>query len=315
MNLGRLDEAADKYQEAIEKDEEAKRFRDVAVGKVQLATVRLLQKNYAEAISAYRAALMVFETYNEPKSIAKIWHQIGIVHQAAGDYEAAETAYRRSLEISTQNNDRAGQARSLGQLGNLYDDNLNRPEEAVNFYRQAADIYTQIGDLANEGRARNNIAKTLHKLKRYDEARAEVIRAIECKQNLGHAGTVWNAFKILNQIEEEDGNHAAARAAWAQARDAYLAYRRQGGYAQFGGGRLVEHVLGLISPEKANEIQLLFDQLANDSEVGESLKQLIQAMITILNGSRDKALGDGPALDYDDAAEVLFLIERLGENR
>jgi hypothetical protein len=35
-------------------------------------------------------------------------------------------------------------------------------------------------------------------------------------------------------------------------------------------------------------------------------------MIKILNGSRDKALGDDPALYYGDAAEVLFLIERLG---
>ena len=30
-------------------------------------------------------------------------------------------------------------------LGNLYDDKLNRPEEAVTFYRQAADIYVDIG--------------------------------------------------------------------------------------------------------------------------------------------------------------------------
>jgi hypothetical protein len=34
-------------------------------------------------------------------------------------------------------------------------------------------------------------------------------------------------------------------------------------------------------------------------------------MKAILNGSRDLALADDPALDYGDAAEVLFLIERL----
>ena len=36
-----------------------------------------------------------------------------MVHQEAGHYEEAETAYRRSLEIKTQNNNRAGQATSL----------------------------------------------------------------------------------------------------------------------------------------------------------------------------------------------------------
>ena len=35
-------------------------------------------------------------------------------------------------------------------------------------------------------------------------------------------------------------------------------------------------------------------------------------MVTILNGSRDPALADDPALYYRDAAEVLFFIERLG---
>jgi hypothetical protein len=38
----------------------------------------------------------------------------------------------------------------------------------------------------------------------------------------------------------------------------------------------------------------------------------IRAVVTILNGSRDPALADDPALHYGDAAEVLFLLERLG---
>jgi hypothetical protein len=35
-------------------------------------------------------------------------------------------------------------------------------------------------------------------------------------------------------------------------------------------------------------------------------------MAAIFNGSRDPALADDPALTYTDAAEILFLIERLG---
>jgi len=34
-------------------------------------------------------------------------------------------------------------------------------------------------------------------------------------------------------------------------------------------------------------------------------------MVDILNGAHDPALADDPALDYADAAEVLFLIHRL----
>ena len=235
-----------------------------------------------------------------------------MVHQEAGDYESAEAAYRRSLEIKSQNDDRARQASSLNQLGQLYFYELKRLEEAVVFYRQAADIAAKIGDLRWEGVYRNNIAKALTPLKYYTEAREEILRAIECKSQFGHVAEPWAAFELLRQIEEATGDPTAARAAWAQARDAYLAYRRQGGYAQGGHAKLVEHVVGLVSQQKIGEIQSLFNQLANDPSADDSIKSLMQTIITILNGSRDKALGDDSALYYADAAEVLFLIERLG---
>ncbi len=163
-NLGRLDEAAETYEEAIERDEKRKSFRDVAVGKIQLATVMLLQSKYAEAVAGYEEARAIFEQQNEPATIATCWHQIGMVHQEAGHHDEAEAAYRQSLEIETRINNRAGQASSLTQLGNLYADKLNRLEEAVIFYRQAADIDVVLKDLNNEGVDRNNIARTLLKL-------------------------------------------------------------------------------------------------------------------------------------------------------
>ena len=181
----------------------------------------------------------------------------------------------------------------------------------MTFYRQAADIYTEQGDLRYEDVARNNIVDTLRKLQRYNEARGEIRRAIECKQQFGHAATPWTSFAILHDIETATGNPAAARAAWQQARQAYLVYRQQGGYAQAYGGKLVDQVLGLLAQQKSNEVQALFEQLTSDPDTSDSTKQLIQAMVAILNGSRDPALADDPALDYADAAEVLFLLHRL----
>ncbi|MBW4484348.1 MAG: tetratricopeptide repeat protein [Tildeniella torsiva UHER 1998/13D] len=314
-DLGRLEDAAAKYEDAIAQSENLEDFRQVAVGKGQLAGVRRMQKRYEEAIAAYAAARTLFEQQNEPQSVAVIWHLTGMVYQNAGQYAAAEAAYRQSLELKIRTQMTAnGPASTLTQLGNLYDDCLNRPEDAVTFYRQAADIFVEQGDLRYEGVARNNIASTLCKLQRYDEARGEIRRAIECKQQFGHAATPWTSFDILHDIETATGNPAAARAAWQQARDAYLAYRQQGGYAQFGGGELVDHVLGLLAQQQVDDMQSLCNellQLADQSNTSDSLKQLIQAMVAILNGSRDPALADDPALDYDDAAEVLFLIERL----
>lgn len=311
-SLGRLDEAAEKYEERIKRGEKLKDYRGVAVGKGQLATVRMYQKKYTEALAEYQGALAIFEKQDEPASVAAMWHGIGWAHNENGNHEQAEGAYRRALTIETTNKNKKGQAKVLNELGNLYDNELNRPEEAVVFYRQAADICVELGNMRHEGVTRNNIAGTLRKLKRYDEARAEIMRAIECANQIGLASKPWKSFDILHEIEEATGDPTAARAALAQARDAYLAYRRQGGYAAQGHSQVVEHVVSLISQQKIEEIQKLFTQWAGEENTTDALRALMNAIVTILNGSRDKALGDDPALDYADAAEVLFLIERLG---
>ncbi len=161
-----------------------------------------------------------------------------MVYQEAGQPEAAEDAYRKSLAIKVRLGDVAGQASTLVQLGNLYDDVLDRPEEAAAFYRQAADKYVEIGDVAKEGSARNNLADTLRKLRRLDEARQEIRRAIECKAQFGHASEPWKTWAILADIETDAGNPAAAAEAKRKAIACYLAYRRDGGENHDADGRI-----------------------------------------------------------------------------
>ena len=163
----------------------------VAVGKGQLGTVRMQQRRYPEALAAYAEARERFTQLDELGSVAVFWHQTGIVYQAAGQPEAAEDAYRKSLAITVRLGDVAGQANTLSQLGNLYVGVLDRPEEAAAFYRQAVDKYVEIRDVAREGVARNNLGNTLRKLRRLDEARQEIRRTIECDAQFGHAAEPW----------------------------------------------------------------------------------------------------------------------------
>jgi len=183
--LGRLGEAASAYIEAIAQDEKRNDKRSVAVGKVQLANVRMLQRDYAEALTLYAEARTLFEALNEPRSVATIWHQIGIVHRYNGSLEPAEHAYRQSLALEVQSHNLAGEANSLLELGNLYDD-MGHLEEAETFSRQAAAKFVSLRDLLGEGRAHNNLAATLIKLKHYDDARCELHRALECNKPFGH---------------------------------------------------------------------------------------------------------------------------------
>lgn len=312
--LGRLDEAAAAYEENIRRAEQLDDARQVAVGKGQLGTVRLQQGSYPEALAAYAEARERFTQLDEPGSVAVSWHQTGVVYQEAGQPEAAEDAYRKSLAIAVRLGNVAGQASTLVQLGNLYDDVLDRPEEAAAFCRQAADKYVEMRDAANEGRARNNLAATLRKLRRLDEARQEIRRAIECHAQFGHASEPWTSWAILAGIETDGGNAAAAAEAKGKAMASYLAYRRDGGENHFPQGRIALAVTqSLRAGNPAEAASLLQPQAARLEAAG--FGGFIRALQAIVAGSRDRTLADAPDLHYTMAAEILFLIERLEKPR
>jgi tetratricopeptide (TPR) repeat protein len=310
LDLGRYDPAAAAYEEAIRRGEQQGDLRGVAVSKGQLATVRRRQQRYGEALEAYKEARDTFSRLNEPGSVAIVWHQIGIVYQEAGQPEAAEEAYNQSLAIEVRIGNLAGQASTLGQLGNLYVDVLQRPEEAVAFYRRAAEIDREIGDLAKEGISQNNLARSFLKLQRFGEARLSIRRAIECDEPFGHAAEPWKTWANLADIETADGSSAAAADARHQAINAFLAYRRDGGENQSRSGRLALAIREALANGDPAETASLLQQLAADPQAA-SLLPFLTALQAITAGSRERSLAEDPGLTYDQAAEVLLLIEGL----
>jgi tetratricopeptide (TPR) repeat protein len=308
--LGRLDEAAAAYEEGIRRAEALGAARQVAACKGQLGTVRLLQGRIDEALAAYAEARARFEALGEPGSVAVVWHQTGMALQEASRGEAAEDAYRQSLAIEVRLGNRAGQASTLGQLGNLYADVLDRPEDAVALYRQAAEAYQAIGDLANEGRSRSNLAITLRRLQRLDEARRELTRAIECDARFGHAAEPWKTWDVLARLETAAGNPDAARAARAKARAAFLAYRRDDGENHWPSGRLALAVGELLANGQADAAEAELRELAARPDWSEG-GPFLACLTAIAQGRRDPALAETAGLRYDQAAELLLLLERL----
>ena len=178
------------------------------------------------------------------------------------------------------------------------------------FYRRAAEIYGEIGDTMGEGRQWNNLAATFRKLQRLEEARQAIRRAIECKAPFGHAALPWTSWALLANIETAAGNSAAAADARHQALGAFLAYRRDGGENQSGSGRLALAVRQALASDDPAEATSLLQQLAADPQAA-SLLPFLTALQTIAAGSRDRSLAEDPGLSYDQAAEVLLLIEAL----
>jgi tetratricopeptide (TPR) repeat protein len=308
--LGRFESAAEAYQEAIRREGMDDR-RGAAVDKTQLATVRLLQRRYDEALKSYEEARDTFQALGEPRSVATVWHQIGRVYQEAGQLEASEQAFRQSLAIKVRENNLPGQASTLNQLGNLYS-LMDRDEEAVTFLKQAAEIYVKSGDLAAEGTARYNLASTLLNLARYEEARQELQRAIECDKPYGHAAQPWKTWATLQELEQATGHPEDAHAPRNHAIETYLAYRRAGGDSQSNQFPLFSLVVQAVLENTQDQaVQELNDLLEPDDPA--TFTALIRQLQAILAGNRDPNLAADPELDYKNAVELRLLLDTLNQ--
>jgi len=315
--LGQLEAAAVTCIAAIGRSEKLADTRQVALGKLQLSTIRKDQRRYADALQGYREALQLFQQLDEPTTLSAIWHQIGMVHHEIGDYPQAEQAYRQSLAIKSQQDGNYVRERSsLHQLGNLYKD-WNRPEQAVSFYRQAIYLCVQLGDLRGENFARSNLANTLIQLGRYDEARHELQRAIECQQTFGYGVQPWKTWGILHDLEHANGNLQAAQTARQQAKQIFLAYRRGGGENHQDGAGLCLAVGQAIQQGNTSEVKQVVEQYLQIPEIEEAEfakhKKFFHKLQAILAGERDLALAEDEELHYQYAVELVLLLEALQE--
>ncbi|NQU21273.1 MAG: tetratricopeptide repeat protein [Candidatus Nealsonbacteria bacterium] len=309
-DLGRFDDAVQAYEEAIQRSESLDDRRSVAVIRGQLGSVRRRQGRFADALAVCHEARATFEALGEPGSVATFWYQIGIVYQDARQFKEAEQAYRQSLAIKVQQKDGAGEASTLNQLGELYR-LMGRFDDAVNFYRQAAEKLVAFHHMAREGLVRSNAAIALIELDRHAEARRELERAIECKEPYGHAVEPWKTWSILYDLERAEGNPQAARKARQKAIQAFLDYRRAGGENHEDGGRLSAMIGQAIAQNQTQQAEAMLSQLTQRPDLPDYAKALIPKLHAILTGSRDAALADDPKLEYDDAAELLLLLEQL----
>lgn len=310
--MGRLDKAVEIYLQSIDLNEKLGYKLGVAVNKGRLATVHVLQKNYPAALAAYQDAIDLFSQLNEPKFIASCWHGFGSVYMDMRDYKLAEHSFRESIKIDNEFGNKANETISLNALGNLYY-YLGQLDQAATLYRQAVDNAAQLGNKHDKGLYRSNLSISLNQLQRYDEARNECLQAIECKRGFGHSVQLWETWEILHQIEQACNNPTAAHAAKQQAIIAFLIYRRDGG-ENMDRPQITELCQKVLLAIHENQTEQLIKDLSgfeNLKESDDTLKPVIPKLVAVLQGQRDIALANDPELNYNDAAELLLLLEAL----
>ena len=142
---------------------------------------------------------------------ARVWLYLGTARSRMGDKKKAESAYRRSLELSPDS------VEANNQLGVLLAE-LRRHEEAVERYRKVLAVKPNLGE------AWFNLGLSLGELGRLEEAAAAFQDALRCKPNLNAArialavvlqrrGDLAGAAAILQEAVAQDPTDERARKA------------------------------------------------------------------------------------------------------
>lgn len=132
---------------------------------------------------------------------------LGVLHHQMRELDTARTYYETALAIHSAHDDRASEARCLGNLGALHHD-AGRHDEALDHYRRALDAFSVLGDRRLEGIFSANLAVLLQERGDYREARHLYTNALELLVAIGdrrlEAITRSNLGLLFHEMGEVD---------------------------------------------------------------------------------------------------------------
>jgi tetratricopeptide (TPR) repeat protein len=226
FELGNLDEARQRYQNAIDLRSKIGDERGVATATANVARIQLQQGKYDEARAGLQQSLLIVERIGNYQTVANLHNEIGSLEERQGRYREALERYRQSLAILRDLGDQRSLAESYNNIGFTYYQ-LGDFDNAAAFARQAMDLYRRTAN--REGQMFAGQTAALLALARGDwkAAERELLAVLELAREFEDAPTEALALGQLGRAAQAQGNYGAARAsiqkglaAAAQAQDA-----------------------------------------------------------------------------------------------
>ena len=148
-----------------------------------------------DALTVHGHALTAAHNENDRAGEAAALQNLGTVYFRSGRYEEALESLTRALSLRRDIGDRGGEANTLDNLGGVYW-GQGRLEEALDYYRQALALNQEVGDRPSEGRTLNNLGVVCVSLGRYNEAVSHLEQALDVASETGDRP----AFGTLNNM-------------------------------------------------------------------------------------------------------------------
>jgi tetratricopeptide (TPR) repeat protein len=114
---------------------------------------------YDEARNCSQQSLSIFRDLGDRAGEARSLTNLGVVAEAVGEYDDAKEWFQQGLSIKRDLDDRVGEAKSLANLG-IVARRLGEFDDAREHGEAARDLFTDLGAVNNELRVRRNLVNT-----------------------------------------------------------------------------------------------------------------------------------------------------------
>ena len=174
-----------------------------------LAGIHMNEGDYAGAREKFGRSLEITQQIGNRAGEAATWHGLATIDLNEGDYAGAREKFGRSLEMRQQIGDRSGEAGTWHQLATI-DLNEGDYAGAREKFGRALEIAQQIGDRSGEAATWHQLASIDLREGDYAGAREKFGRSLEIKQQIGDRSGEAATIYQIGVIAWEKENHRTA---------------------------------------------------------------------------------------------------------
>lgn len=99
---------------------------------IAIGTAQRQLGDYTPALNSYQSALGIYNSLNQPKSVADVYDNIGLIHRKQGNSTTALDNLQKALDLRTSVQDSVGIARSWAVFAKVYTDQHRLAEARTN---------------------------------------------------------------------------------------------------------------------------------------------------------------------------------------
>ena len=201
------------YQLAVDTATVAELQRSKRLAEVQQLFQQGLEQynaqQWREAVQSYEAALAGYRELGDRADEANTLNNIGNVYGLLGNYPAAMESYEESLALKRELGNRAGEANTLGNIGNVYQSLGNYPA-AMESYEESLALKRELGDRAGEANTLGNIGIVYRLLGNYPAAMESYEESLALMRELGDRAGEAITLGNIGNVYGLLGNYPAA---------------------------------------------------------------------------------------------------------